>query len=560
MDNIVVLASGTSCRNYWIDTRLNLAAMIGSMDAAPLIKAHDHARNAALAHTDTTVAINEHALAAGEFSNAARSTTSAEALRTLKLLEQHHQRLSDLLKLPLERPPRRSQADDYRSGADASHNDDVSEKPSARPASSGADDKSTADDMSSRRKSAVASGTTSSQQRRYPPSRELSSSIASNLASARGIRSSHRGHPLAPSVSNDQAPGSLDGHPSRDVGRSKMQNMLGQKPKPSWVPPTEGPQKSEKGQARQQAERPAEESNEDGYSRFYSTFGSLIKGLSAPLAFAGLPLIAEESAPEPPTSPDPAATKKSRPSRAQHVAPEPDLARIYSKATLQALGHKGHAPNDSFYFVPATGGTVSYANILSFDQKERRRNLASIHDGHDHPEMSPEDAADEDDFVDARESQASSSMSPGVKRRIGSSKSTSDLQNVVEELYLENKGLKEMLDKLSKRLHAFEANAQNYALQSSMRLVRPGSPLSSSGGGGGGSGGDEGLRRRNQELEQELAAAVKRMEALEKEYMHVRKVNGQYRERWEKLKAGAKARREAQVASGEGESSRSQAG
>ncbi|KAI6359286.1 hypothetical protein MCOR25_007122 [Pyricularia grisea] len=531
------------------------------MDAAPLIKAHDHARNAALAHTDTTVAINEHALAAGEFSNAARSTTSAEALRTLKLLEQHHQRLSDLLKLPLERPPRTSQVDDDdRAGAEANHNEDLSEKSSARPASSGG-----TDDMSPRRKSAVASsGTPASQQqqqRRYPPSRELSSSIASNLASARGIRSSHRGHPLAPSVSNDQAPGSLDGHPSRDVGRSKMQNMLGQKPKPSWVPPTEAPQKSEKGQARQQqTERPAEEPSEDGYSRFYSTFGSLIKGLSAPLAFAGLPLIAEESAPEPPNSPDPATAKKSRPSRAQHVAPEPDLARIYSKATLQALGQKGHAPNDSFYFVPATGGTVSYANILSFDQKERRRNLASIHDGHEHPDMSPEDAADEDDFVDARESQASSSMSPGVKKRIGSSKSTKDLHNVVEELYLENKGLKEMLDKLSKRLHTFEANAQNYAMQSSMRFVRPGSPLSSSGGGGGGIGGDEALRRRNQELEQELAAAVKRMEALEKEYTHVRKVNGQYRERWEKLKAGAKARREAQVASGEGDSSRSQAG
>jgi len=57
-------------------------------------KAYGHARAASIATqtSDTTVAINEHTLAAGEFARAADQTGSQEALRTLKLLESHHQR------------------------------------------------------------------------------------------------------------------------------------------------------------------------------------------------------------------------------------------------------------------------------------------------------------------------------------------------------------------------------------------------------------------------------------------------------------------------------------
>jgi len=100
-----------------------------------------------------------------------------------------------------------------------------------------------------------------------------------------------------------------------------------------------------------------------------------------------------------------------------------------------------------------------------------------------------------------------------------------------------------MLDKLSKRLHAFEANAQNssLALAESIRLMRPSSPMSS------GSQRDsesESLRRR--ELEKQLVDAIKRTEELEGENSKQERALAKYREKWEKLKAGAKARREAQ--------------
>ncbi|GKT93016.1 hypothetical protein Ct61P_10866 [Colletotrichum tofieldiae] len=99
------------------------------MDESSLIKAHDHARAASNAthQSETTVAINEHALAAGEFANAARVTTSIEALRTLKLLEEHHQRLSELLKLPLDRrASQNTDAIDEKQESQASDASDVS--------------------------------------------------------------------------------------------------------------------------------------------------------------------------------------------------------------------------------------------------------------------------------------------------------------------------------------------------------------------------------------------------------------------------------------------------
>lgn len=462
----------------------------------------------------------------------------------MKLLEDHHRRLSELLKLPLDRRASGSPPN----GASQEHGDASEKSPSASaivPDDTG--EKSGAGSLPSPPSSRGSVGAPS-QHRRYPPSRELSSSIASNLASARGIRSKYRGQPLAPSISSESAPGSVDGAGNKDGTRSKMQNMLDQKGKPSWVPPAQtSSSRVEKREFEQKPEAsPASPSSagEEGYSRFYNTFGSLINRLSAPLAFAGLPLIAEESAPETsaPAEPTPASRKQQRaPKPPPSASADPDLSRIYSKAALRALGREGHGANDSFYFVPATGGTVSYANILSFDQKEKRRIAASVHGGDDGDMI---DDIDDDDFADARELHAS--MSPGVKRRVGRSQSSKDLQNAVEELYLENKGLKEMLDKLSRRLHAFEANAQNthMALQSSMRLMRPGSPLSSSGSGGRKEAADDALvRKRNKELEDELAMVMKSLDALEQDNVRLRKINGQYRDRWEELKTKAKAKR-----------------
>lgn len=331
-----------------------------------------------------------------------------------------------------------------------------------------------------------------------------------------------------------------------------MQSMLHQKGKPSWIPPSHtSPTLTEPKAAElvpPKEEPAAGESSEEGFSRFYNTFGSIFNRLSAPLAFAGLPLITEESATEVAATPETSPKKRTRPKSATiTLNQEPDLSQIYSKAALRALSRDGHGPNDSFYVVPKTGHTASYANILSFDQKEKRRMAASIHaDDGDALE-----GIDEDDFVDARETQGS--LSPGVKKRLG----RTQLENVVEELYTENASLKDMLDKLSKRLHAFEANAQNshLALQESMRLIRPNSPTSASGGPKA-QGADETLRRRNAELEEQLAKQAKQMEVLEKEYGRMERTLVKYRDKWDKLKAGAKARREAQGSADNAESSK----
>lgn len=381
-------------------------------------------------------------------------------------------------------------------------------------------------------------------QRRHPPARELSSSIASNLASARGIRGSRRGAPVAPSVSNDQAPGNVDTMSRKDGSRARMQNMLDNKQKPSWVPPVQAPTQSTRHRSVdniiEEEEQPpaASPRSEEGFSRFYNTFGNIINTLSAPLAFAGLPLIAEDSTTTPTESPAPDSTSQKR--RSKSIKPptdEPDLNKIYSKAALRSIYRDGHLPTDSFYVVPPSGHTVSYANILNFDQKEKRRAMAaSIHSS---------DAGaydlDEEGFVDARESQMT--LSPSTKRRVGKSQTERELYNVIEELNTENSGLKDMLDKVTKRLSAFEASAQHnrLAMVDSMRLPRPSSPMSQSSGT---YTSDDALKRRNRELEEELAKAMKQFETLEKDNSNLQRTVDKYRKKWQEVIAGAKERRE----------------
>lgn len=277
---------------------------------------------------------------------------------------------------------------------------------------------------------------------------------------------------------------------------------------------------------------------EDGYSRFYNSFGSLFNKISAPLAFAGLPLIAEESSTTQDAPPsEPSSPKKTRHRQAPPASGsgDPDLNKIYSKATLRLMPRDNHAASDSFYVVPPSGHTMSYANILTFAEKEKRRMEASSHTSSTGDTLPDED---EDDFVDARENPAQH-LSPAARKRVGRSRTERDLSNAIEELCLENKGLKDMLDKLSRRLQAFEASAQSssLALAESMRLMRPGSPQAAVTPGAG----DDGKSRA--EAEENLALAMRRVEALEKDNAKMQKTLARYREKWEQLKESAKARR-----------------
>lgn len=296
--------------------------------------------------------------------------------------------------------------------------------------------------------------------------------------------------------------------------------------------------------------------NDEGFSKFYSAFENIFYKLSAPLAFAGLPLAADEGNKSPEQEAPP--TRKAV-SRRGSQGSEPDLTKYISKAALRASGRDNQAANDSFYVVPTAGGTVSYARILSFAEKEKRRLAASMHSENTDLFSNPDE---ESNFYDARETPLS--VSPKLSR--GSSMKwkhmgEKELMNKVEELGIENKSLKDCVDKLAKRLQAFEMSAQqsSMALQESMRLVRDMSParerehkspvmspisrqrrensddaIHS----------DDALQRRVLELEEHVHQSGTEIERLGRENEKLKTVVARYRERWEKLKEGAKTRRE----------------
>jgi len=104
-------------------------------------------------------------------------------------------------------------------------------------------------------------------------------------------------------------------------------------------------------------------------------------------------------------------------------------------------------------------------------QRRRKRRLAaSLHSENTDLFSNPDE---EENFVDARETPLA--VSPKLSR--GSSMKSKhmgekELMNKVEELGIENKSLKDCIDKLAKRLQAFEMSAQqsSMALQESMRF------------------------------------------------------------------------------------------
>ena len=228
-------------------------------------------------------------MAAAEFATAAQGSTDCEALRILHLLEAEHKRLGKILREHHEKPNAEDPSHPSPSGAATSNAPTSSRQDPNRPPSP----------------------ETSAHPPRLPRAlrsnaRDLSSSIASNLASARGIPSGRQKKPtpISPLVSNQHA----DGQIGQDEPRVKpvfRQNsatsdallaMSKQSTsRPSWTPPApqEQPAKSAAGPE-------AEEQVSDApFQQFYSTFESLISKLSAPLAFAGLPLTTPAS-PKPP--------------------------------------------------------------------------------------------------------------------------------------------------------------------------------------------------------------------------------------------------------------------
>lgn len=225
----------------------------------------------------------------------------------------------------------------------------------------------------------------------------------------------------------------------------------------------------------------------------------------------------------------------------ERATADPDFTKIYSKAALRAVRDEHGGPGsgspfggaESFYVVPTTGGTISYADILARAQQEATR-----HNGNDTNDTSADVNEEhlDDEFVDARETPQP--VSPMLTRRPKPGTKT------MEELTLENEALRALADHLSRRLLEFEMGAQtsSLALQRSIRAMQ--SPAASQAGGNR----EREMERENDtrvvQLEEQVRVAEREVERIGRENDKLKGVVGRYRERWEKLKEGARVRRE----------------
>ncbi|KAK2864990.1 hypothetical protein FQN49_004012, partial [Arthroderma sp. PD_2] len=227
---------------------------------------------------------------------------------------------------------------------------------------------------------------------------------------------------------------------------------------------------------------------------------------------------------------------------------------LVSSAALRAIKDKdghfaAHNPAESFYVVPTAGGMISYAGILSRAEKEAvKDSLESV----------------DDDFVDASENPPSpeeflhkSSTRLDRSITLPSRKNKNDVPRIsktAEELHIENEALRHLSDTLAKRLHMWEVNAQSssLALQQSIRAMhnqhaissRQTSPTASTTGEGIPPTANAATDLRIRELQELVTSNERELRKVSHENEKLRAVVERYRERWEKLKEGARARRE----------------
>ncbi|CBX97426.1 hypothetical protein LEMA_P105570.1 [Plenodomus lingam JN3] len=546
------------------------------MESAHLTRAHEHVRTAATATYEKSVATagQEHHLAAAAFHDATQDTHNAEALRILNLLEDHHRKLAGLIK---EAPRKDKKIDATKQSLEASTTSPASKAPSSR---------------------ASASTTTVT-----PPTsrgRLPQSSIATNLAEKRGIPSTKKTN--TGTASNVSA---VQGGRNERLS-TPVSHVLAQQ---SRTTDSTGSRDSTS-QSRDTTSPPASPPAHDNFRRFYSAFGGVINALSAPLAFTSLPLIPPTTQPvaEPPKE-ERAHKPKSRaqsPEAARTVKSSvPDLASLISQPALRALRDDGApplGPNESFYLVPTTGRTVTYASVLRDPNAAPSTQLDAI----DEASGSMKGSSHEE-FVDARESLVESSPTkrrprsrgntgPGVTAQRSIPAGRGAGLKTLEELALENETLKSVIDKQAKRIQMWELNSQNSfnALAQSFRTRGPGrntsDPNALAHALGQGANGLPALpsppilgpmqppatspgptsmthdaAKRIADLEALLASQTAKVddlmsnnEQLAKQNERNSQVLSRYREQWEKLKAGARKkeqerreRRMAEVRSGE---------
>ena len=449
-----------------------------------------------------------------------------QAIRTLRLLECHHQKLAEVLKV---RP-----VDGYPSSSLTSGNLSLDSSTSPH----------TTSEVSKIGKIQESHAAAHTLPLLQPSHRELSSSIASNLASARGI-------PSGKQRRGNKSPAQLS--PQNIEGRviiPQRRSRLGEQETTTF----HRPEKDEIAQAQKQtlllsqvhvqdtgldsnpnrslstiqSPEADDSAHDDTFSRFYTTFGNLISTLSAPLAFAGLPL---SSDPLPSLSVKNTSAEPSSPISLRAPA-DPDLTRIFSRAALHAVrdGNGALGGAESFYVVPTTGGTMSYASMVSHTR---------------HGSHFTED--DEAEFVDASETPHYVASGPQKRYPSNSGPTRGRTGKTIEELEIENESLRAVTVDFADRLRVFELGAQrsSIALHASIRAIS--SPTESISHGSippvpNQASMTKALEERIRAMEDETKSIKKENKRLARENQKFISVIERYRERWEMLKVGARER------------------
>lgn len=502
---------------------------------------------------------NAYEDAANEFSRAAAGVHDPEAVRILELLEENHRQLARIVRSKEEEAATNAKSEEIPEDDPISNLPEAQGKEEAQQQARRLETRNDGGPLQNHDATAQTSAPLARPQPLKAPS-----ALASNLASARGI-------PPQQQQTQKAQRQSAVATPPRDVTRTGVaadqpgvpiakRTPYDHDRRPSRGSASQNPRTLTSGTTSLQAattstgDDDVQSPGEDPFAKFYSTFGGLLSKLSAPLAFAGLPLTTEDASPSTlqakahldvaKRTSDSLAIKNrsdSSPGRA-------DVNKIFSQATLRAV-QDTHGPisnldnagnvNDSFYVVPTGGGTISYAGVVSRTDRQRIRRL------------SQSSAYDDDDggeqFEDARESPGS------PKAREHWNQDRPEMQQsrgkkTLEELEAENKSLKEIAANLSNRLYMWErsAQSQSMALHQSIRTLQPPPQprtlASAAGANTSNAEGHEAVEARAKELEEKLQTAQREVEKYGRENEKLKSVVLRYRERWEKLKEGAKGR------------------
>ena len=348
--------------------------------------------------------------------------------------------------------------------------------------------------------------------------RDSSPSLAREIASRRGIPQTGKTHPSPAAQARARQ---LSPESQRRSRPSSSSN----------IPPSVVDSQASLAEAR----RIKKAQDDEGFAKFYSqiTAGTMSK-LSAALAFAGLPLTADDVKPD--------VASKTGTVRASH---EPDVKKIFSKAALNAVEEEhrqrgtlgpGFGPAESFYVVPPFAHTKAYSHVVRGGRSDAL--------GED----------DEDAFVDAREAQGppspKHSRNPSATQRTAFGKG-----RTAEELELENSTLKQTLEGLANRLADFEAHAQDAsmaALTQSMMSTRP-PPGRSTRRKDSDASGSQAMAERLRLLERQVEKDAEDRQRFEAEAKQQQKKLRVYEEKYKMLRGNARKKMEAKDKLGQGE-------